>query len=78
MSNKITESEVWNQIGKLSLSQREHAFDQFASNIEKAFDCKIVDRAYGDLGKITNPVMPVQDNIRNICYLKEFVPNTAI
>jgi hypothetical protein len=72
--SKITESEFWKYLQKLSLTQREYAFDNFTSKMEEKLGCKIIDKPYGELGRITNPVMPVQDNFRNICYLKEFVP----
>lgn len=70
----IQETELWTEIGKLSLSSRERAFDKYGEQIEEKFNCKIVDRNYGDLARITNSAMPVKCDIRNICYLKEFVP----
>ncbi len=75
-TDKLTNSDFWKEISRLSMSARERAFDQYQIKIEDSFNCKIVDRAYGDLGSIDNPVMPVLDSIRNICYLKEFVPNS--
>lgn len=71
---KIEETEIWKELCKLSLTARESMIEQFASKIEAMFNCKIVNRSFTDLGTITNPALSVQDGIRDICYVKEFVP----
>ena len=73
---KIEETEIWKELSKLSLTARESMIERFRLNIEEKFNCKITDRLFTDLDHITNPVLSVQDSIRNICYLKEFVPVT--
>ena len=75
---KIQETEIWKELAKLSLTAREVAFDQFQTAIEEKLNCKIIDEPFVNLGHINNPVMSVQDRFRNICYLKEFVPNPNI
>lgn len=72
---KIEESEIWKELCKLSLTARESMIERFTFEIERVFNCKIVNRPFTELGTITNPALSVQDGIRNICYLKEFVPN---
>ena len=69
----IQETEFWKEIGKLSLSAREIVIEKFQKEIEQNFNCKIINRSYGELGKIINPSIAVKCDIINICYLKEFV-----
>ena len=73
---KIEESEVWKQLSLLPLVTREAMIDQFKPQIELRFNCKIIDQPFINLGHINNPVLSVQNSIRNICYLKVFVPNS--
>jgi hypothetical protein len=72
---KIKETEIWVELCKLDLITRGTMIERFASKIETMFDCKIIDRPFTELGDVTNPALSVRDNIMNVCYLKEFVPN---
>lgn len=71
----ISKSDFWKEITRLSLIKREKAIDHLTREIETNFNCKIKDRPYSEFGKINNPCLAVQCSTRNICYLKEFVPN---